>query len=80
MNMDRRLRRIEAQPHFWSRWWRTGSVHRIVEGIPETAEFVMAYYHAPTHTFSWIIRDASFEEVPEGNIIPMLNIVIRDIE
>lgn len=48
-----------------------GRVHECIEGLPEDAKFLRAWFEPSNDCFSLIFESESFEEVEEGNEIPI---------
>ncbi len=49
-----------------------------VEGLPKDAKFVRDYYDHQSGQLCFLFSHPSFNEVPEGRIIPIRKIVFRE--
>lgn len=82
LDTSRRVKRVSIDPKLLAAILtkpKDGISTEIVEGIPSTAGVVGGGYDFQCNCFVLFVADASFEEVPEGNIPPELPITVRAI-
>lgn len=82
MKKLRRLAGVYATPQVIGAFVLNGECHmRISSPIPETANFFSAYFDQARNVFVVIYEDDSFEVVPEGAKVPILerSVVVTDI-
>lgn len=52
---------------------------KIQSSIPETATFYTAYFDHSRNAFVVFFEDESFDCVPEGELVPICNVVYKDL-
>ena len=57
--------------------WKTAGVVRTVEGLPKGALFLTSFSEPKTQTAYFVFHHKSFEEVPIGSLIPMVEVTFQ---
>lgn len=79
---DRRLKHIRLTGEFITSLFVEGNeIHqRVVEGLPEDAEFRRLEYYGSFDYYMLIVWSSEFEVVHEGAVIPEAQVSLKDVE
>lgn len=79
--MARNWMKIPVSFFLWREMMTTGNVMmaRVEEGIPPGAAYVRSWHDTERDTVYFVFEHPSFGEVPEGSIIPVLDVSWADI-
>ena len=75
-----RVQRFEVTPFAFERVFVSGNSLTIVDGIPDGGKVVRAGYDHLTDVIYLIVEHESFDDVPEGNLIPAASFALSTRE
>lgn len=75
--LSKRLRRVIISPNTLGSFLTFDGMFKAVEGIPKGSSFRGFSFDALSNSFFVFIEHPSFDEIPEGDVIPMLDIRVQ---